>query len=215
MTIKQRFKYVALSIVVILLPIIYGVSVYDQLPATMAIHWGANNQANGFVAKPLAVFGLPILMLVLQVVLMLTTWLNSLRKGPAQKFEKVALSIMPIISFVIYVATIMANLGKNVNIWAIAMTLVAIVFIALGNYLPTIPADYNRGPGKPDWSAHPDEWRTYSRQMGFTMVGGGVLCILSLFLGEIASVVVLFVVIAGIMLVTLNSVRAMRRVTKK
>ncbi|WP_127849079.1 DUF1648 domain-containing protein [Lacticaseibacillus hulanensis] len=202
MTIKQRFRYVFWSLVLILAPILYGMSVYDKLPATMAIHWGAQNQANGFVAKPLAVFGLPLIMLMFQVILMSVTWLNSMRKGAAQKFEKVSLSVLPVISLVIYIATIMANLNKNVNIWAIAMTIVAFVFIAIGNYLPTIPAEYNRGPLKPNWQAHPEAWKKTSRQMGFVMVGGGFACLLSLLAGAIASVVVLVVVVVAVLVVS-------------
>ncbi len=198
MMIKQRLKVIFWSAVVILLPIIYGVSVYDQLPATMATHWGINNQANGFMPRALAVFGLPIFMLCLQIIMMAVTWLNSMREGPAAKFERVLLSIMPILSFVLYITTIMANLGHNMDIWRIAMTLVGLIFIAIGNYLPVIPADLNRGPGKKKWRDHPEAWTRYARRLGYVMVGGGVLCILSILATPVVSVIVLVVVIVGI-----------------
>ncbi|WP_056975934.1 DUF1648 domain-containing protein [Lacticaseibacillus sharpeae] len=198
MTLKERMKYLFWSLVVIVMPLFYGLANYDRLPAKMAIHWGLHNKPNGFVDKPIAVFGLIILMVALQIIMMAVTWLNSLQKGAAKKFEKVTLGVIPVLTFVLYIATIMVNLGTNVNIWAVAMTLVGLIFIVLGNYMPKIPADYNRGPGKKKWRDHPEAWKKMSRELGFVMVGGGILCIISILLAEWVSIVALILTVAGI-----------------
>lgn len=211
MTNKQRIKYWIISLVLTILPIGYGVAVYDQLPARMAIHWGMHNVANGFVAKPIAVFGLPLLMVLFQIVMIGVTWLNNMRQSTAPRFERVTLAIMPVIAIVIYTTTIMINLGHELNVWKIAMLIIAFVFIGLGNYMPTVPPEYNRGPFKPNWRKHPEAWKKVSRQMGFVMVAGGVLCLISIFLNEWVSIAVLVLVVVGIMVVTLNSIRLLKK----
>ena len=45
---------------VILLQIVVGVALWDQLPDPMPTHFGANGEPDGWSSKPFAVFGLPL-----------------------------------------------------------------------------------------------------------------------------------------------------------
>ena len=46
---------------------ICGLMFYNELPESIAIHWGIDNNPNGYFSKPAFIFGLPIMMLALQV----------------------------------------------------------------------------------------------------------------------------------------------------
>ena len=52
---KEHKGTLIVASVVTLLPILIGVILWDRLPDTMAIHFGANNAANGFAGKTFAV----------------------------------------------------------------------------------------------------------------------------------------------------------------
>ena len=50
-----------------LLPILFGLIVWNRLPEQIATHWGADGQADGYSGKAFAVFGMPCILAVLQL----------------------------------------------------------------------------------------------------------------------------------------------------
>ncbi|WP_054709534.1 DUF1648 domain-containing protein [Secundilactobacillus paracollinoides] len=74
-------KIIGWTSAVILLPILYGIYYYHQLPTTMAIHFNFQNQADGWAGRNLVVFGIPLMMLVLQWFAVILTRLNATHKG--------------------------------------------------------------------------------------------------------------------------------------
>lgn len=64
---KSEYKGIMIiTSIMILLPMIIGVVLWDKLPSEIATHFGTDNQANGWSSKPMTVFGMPLLMLALQ-----------------------------------------------------------------------------------------------------------------------------------------------------
>ncbi|MFB9770197.1 DUF1648 domain-containing protein [Lactiplantibacillus modestisalitolerans] len=189
-----------LSYVVIVLPMIYGLANYQALPSRMAIHFsGTNMQPDGFLSKPLTVFGLPLLMIALQLFLITVTQLNSKHKGAAPRFERVLAWIIPVTAVVTYVLTIAYNLGHHVDIWRITVSLIAVIFIAIGNYLPTISASayqrLQRGV-----TVRPEVWRWLKYRLGHLLVGSGLLLLVSIVTVPLVSMVV----IGGLVIATLT-----------
>ncbi|MCI1283833.1 MAG: DUF1648 domain-containing protein [Lacticaseibacillus songhuajiangensis] len=189
---RKRWQTLLMTLPAILLPMVYGVAMYSKLPARMATHWGVGNQPNGYMSRPIAVFGLPLLMVVLQLVILYTPR----GKQAAPRFERLANWIIPVITIVMYITTIQYNLGTKLNIWRIAVLLMGIMFILMGNYLPTVPQGYSYG-----WHPYTKlfkgrDWRKYTRILAYVMVGGGIALLLSLFFSGATSVVVLAVIVA-------------------
>ena len=56
---KQYKKTVILTTLVALLPMLAGLLLWNQLPETIAVHFGANGEPDGWSSRALAVFGLP------------------------------------------------------------------------------------------------------------------------------------------------------------
>ena len=77
---KNKLK-VIISSIAILLPMIFGLVMWNKLPDTMTTHWGADGNADGFSGKVFAVFGLPVIILVLHFVCLLFTLLTKNRKS--------------------------------------------------------------------------------------------------------------------------------------
>ena len=61
-------KLLLLTSMVILFPILWGLIIWPQLPNQIPIHFNLAGQANNFQSKPLAVFGLPLFLLLVHSV---------------------------------------------------------------------------------------------------------------------------------------------------
>ena len=68
--IKNQKWRVLISSVVILLPMLAGLLIWNQLPATMTSHWGADGVADGAMPKAFMVFGTPLILLAVHLLLM-------------------------------------------------------------------------------------------------------------------------------------------------
>lgn len=196
-----------LSYLVIILPISYGLLNYGALPATMATHFsGANVHPDGYMTKPWMVFGMPLLMLALQFFCLTVTRLNSQHKGAAPRFERVVTWIIPLVTVVAYVATIAYNLGHAVDIWRIAISLVAVIFIAMGNYLPTISASQYQQMHR-GFQPRPAAWHRLKYWYGYLLVGSGVLLLLSLLTVPLVAGVILGVTVVAMLVMSVYGMR--------
>ncbi|WP_288761181.1 DUF1648 domain-containing protein [uncultured Lacticaseibacillus sp.] len=196
-------RVLAFTIAVIWAPVLYGWAHYPELPARMATHWGFNNQVNGWMPKAMAVYGIPVLMTLLQLLLVGITRLNANHKGEAVRFERLLYAIMPTITVILYFTTIQANLGSDIDIRRVAIIVVAMMFMGMGNYLPTVPAGYNRTlNGMHKAAANPRTWPRVARAMGYTMVGGSLLMIASLFAPPMVSVAALAIAVVLLLVVS-------------
>lgn len=184
----------ALTLPIILAPILYGIAMYSRLPQTMATHWGIDNQVNGTMPKAFMVFGLPVLMAIFQLVVILVPR----KKATAPRFERMVMWIMPVITVVAYLMTIQINLGHNVDIRRIAVMLVAAIMLAMGNYLPTVPAEYNSYKWSMRHITRRADAKKVLRRYGYVMVAFGLLLLISIFFNPIVSAVIL-----GIMIVVM------------
>ena len=88
--IKQNKAKILLSSAVILLPALYGIIMWNHLPDTMATHWGADGITDGTAGKALAVFGLPLLYLLVHLFcLRLTLWDQEKRQQSRKALEMI------------------------------------------------------------------------------------------------------------------------------
>ena len=59
--------------VITLLPVFIGLFLWNQLPDSVATHFGLNNQPDGYSSKAFAVFGLPLILLAVHLVCVVAT----------------------------------------------------------------------------------------------------------------------------------------------
>ena len=80
--IKKYGKILLISSLLILLPIAVGLLLWDQLPATMNIHWNAAGEADGTAGRGFTIFFIPLLMLaVVLVIRKVGPYFTSLQKA--------------------------------------------------------------------------------------------------------------------------------------
>ena len=183
-----KWKIIIITSLVTLLPILFGVAVWNQLPDVIATHFGINGNPDRFSSKAFAVFGMPLLMVALQIFGCIVTDVKAHKHGAKVKFERFVKWIIPCVSVVVQMSIFAVALGGNVDIRRIAMIIVGVEFIGIGNYLPKFDyiKHYNLEKGKA---------RKINRFVGIETFIMGVLALASIFLPPIFSVVWLILIV--------------------
>ena len=185
---KINWKVLAITCVITLLPILFGLSVWNQLPEQIAIHFDVNNQPDNFAPKAFAVFGLPVIMVAFQMFCCLMTDFGVQRYSGNKKMELLSKWVIPVVTVVLYFVTLGYSMGWAIDIRRVAVCIVGIMFVTLGNYLPKL--SYVK-----HYNFEPEVAKKINRFTGFGMVIMGVLGLLSILLPAEASVVWLILLI--------------------
>lgn len=197
---KIKWKPLAISTLVCLMPILLGAALYDTLPEQMAIHFTFQNQPDNFASKGVTVFGLPCMMALLQAFCCIVNDKNAAGREMGKRAEAAVKAVIPVVTLVIYTATIVYALGTAVDVRRVAMFLAGGILIVLGNYMPK-GSIKNPETGEPS-----DRMKKANRVMGYLTVLLGVLFLASLFLPEIFSVAAVCLIlpyaVAGILMGT-------------
>jgi len=184
----MKWKILVITCIVCLLPILLGIGLWNELPESIAVHFNIHNEPDNFASKEFAVFGLPIFMMLLQIIFCVINDINAHKYGERKKFETVTKWIIPIMSIVLQMATFSYALGYNVDIRRVAILIVGCEFLAIGNYLPKL--DYIK-----NYNVDSEKARKINRFIGFETVVMGVLAIVTVLLPPIASLVWIFLLI--------------------
>lgn len=183
-----KWKSLVITCIVCLAPILLGIALWDKLPDTMAIHFDINNQPDNFASKGFVVFGLPVLMVLLQVVCCFINDINAHKHGERKKFELATKWIIPVMSVVLQIITLGYALGWNIDIRKSVALILGIVFLVIGNYMPKM--DYIK-----NHEIDTEKARKINRFIGYATVVMGVLSIASMVLPPISSVIWLILLI--------------------
>ncbi len=173
--IKNHKWKAIISSVIILLPIVFGVVFWDELPDTMVSHWGADGVADGSTSKAFMVFGMPLILLALQwLLLWLTTVLEKGNRPQSDKVMAMAYGIIPALSLLVHVFIYSIALEKEWNMFALLPLFLGAVFMVIGNYMPKTTRNRTAGI-KLSWTLGNDEnWNKTHRLGGRIYFWGGL-----------------------------------------
>lgn len=177
-----------ITCVICLLPILFGVLLWESLPEKMAIHFNVNNEPDNFASKGFTVFGLPLIMAGLQMFTCIINNANALKYGKRIKFERVAIWIIPVMAVAVQGLILAYGLGKDMDIRKIVTSLVGVIFLVVGKCL--LKTDYVRNA-----NVSAEDARKINRFAGYGMMIMGMLGIVSVFFSPIASVIWLILLI--------------------
>ena len=176
----MKWKSLVITCIVCLLPILLGISLWSKLPDTMAIHFNLNNQPDNFASKGFVVFGLPLLMTALQVFCCFINDINAYKHGERKKFTRVTKWIIPIMAIILQTATLGYGLGWDIDIRRLAVFIVGVILLVIGNYLPKFE-------GAKIQNKNEEKARKIQRFIGFETVVMGILFLLSLLFPPVVS----------------------------
>lgn len=172
---KTYRKTMIFTSILILLPILAGVMLWNQLPAEIATNFGAKNEVTDTSSKPFVVFGIPLLMLVLQWICLIATVNDPKKKNISKKILSVLLWLIPIITILTMSLIYLNALGIPVNVGRFANLLIGVLFMVIGNYLPKCRQNYSVGI-RCAWTLSSEEnWNRTHRLAGWVYLLSGIL----------------------------------------
>ena len=177
--IKKNLKILILTSVVILLPIIAGIVLWDKLPEQVPIHWNISGEADGWCGKAFAVAVMPLIMLGVHWFCLTVTLADPKNQGNSGKIINIVFWIIPVISLALSAFTYSAAIGNSMNIELFTSLLLGFIFIVTGNYMPKCRQSYTVGIKLP-WTLHSEEnWNKTHRAAGGVWVLAGVVTIIA------------------------------------
>ena len=196
---KNKFR-AAISCLIVLLPMLFGIIMWNELPDTMTTHWGMDGNADGFSGKAFAVFGQPLLLLALHLVCLLFTLFDKKQKEQNPKALRMIFWIIPATSVLVNGIMYRSAFGKEFDLTLFMPVLLGIMFIFLGNYLPKVKQNRTLGI-KVTWALHNEEnWNKTHRFGGKVWVVGGIIALCSVFLPFSAMLWVMICVVVTVVI---------------
>ena len=193
---KINLKLLFLTSILTLLPILIGVILWQDLPASLPSHFGLDGQADGFSSKLEVVFLIPLVMLGLHFFAVVVTSLDPKASHVSPKMKTLVYWLVPFISGLVQLSIYGAAFGLIGNSTRIGLVMVGIVFLVVGNYLPKTKQNYTVGIRLP-WTLDSEEnWNKTHRLAGRLWVLGGLIILVNGFLSW-----AVFYVFFGVLLV--------------
>lgn len=177
-------------------PAIAALVLYNQLPETVATHFGMNNEVNGTMSRGMLIIMLFLLGLI-PVIIRVARFIDP-KSGNYERFSKafeVSRVGITVLLTVVGWMIIAYNLGYNVDIRKVVMIVVGLLFAIMGNYLTQVKHNYMFGIRTPWTLANEEIWRKTHRLAGPLMMIGGVISVISSFFSGSAVLIVFIIAI--------------------
>lgn len=195
---KQNKTEKIISIVLCLLPIVFGLLIWNKLPEEIPVHFNMGGTADGYSSKAFAIFGLPCILAVLDAFCLFALGNDPKSAGHSKVLSRIMLWFIPALSCILVPMCLMLALGRKINISLFMNLLIGIIFVIIGNYLPKCRQNYTMGIRLP-WTLNDENnWNYTHRLGGFIWVIAGFAVILNSFFG---SPWILFTVIIAAVLI--------------
>ncbi len=182
--IKKNKAALILTSLVLLIPILIGLLLWNRLPEQIPSHWGIDGEIDGWSSKAFAVFGFPCLLLALHWICVLASSADPKAKDYHPKMFHLVLWICPVLSLVLNSLVYATALGYPLEVQILMPLLVGLMFLIVGNLLPKCRQSYTLGIKLP-WTLHNEEnWNKTHRFGGKLWVIGGVITMATAFMGS-------------------------------
>jgi len=170
------------SSVIIVLPMLAGLMLWNSLPAEMASHWGLDGAANSYAGRGFIVFGMPLLLLALHWLCLFFTFRDPGNKRQDRKAMGIVFWILPLTSVFVSAVFYTTAFGMEMHVVRIYMLLLGLMFFVIGNYLPKCRQNYTLGI-RIKWTLQNEEnWNATHRMGGRVWVVGGLVLMACAFL---------------------------------
>ena len=194
---KRYKKQLIISSIVTLLPIVFGLILWNKFPDTFATHWGADGQADGYSGKGFAIFFTPLFLLGMHLFCVWITDLTNRGNDQDPKVMNLIFCLMPIISLMTNGMVYAIAMGKVWDMNALMPVFMGVLFTLVGNYLPKCRQNTTMGI-KVIWTLNNEEnWNVTHRFAGKLWVAAGLLTLFTAFLPMKIGYPIMFVALLG------------------
>ena len=182
--IKKNKGTLIVTTLVLLVPMLIGLLLWNKLPEQVPTHWNINGEIDGWSSKAFTVFGLPCILLALHWICVLASHTDPESKNYHPKMIRLVLWICPAIGLVLCALVYAAALGQSLSVEIIMPLLVGMMFIIVGNLLPKCRQSYTMGIKLPWTLDNEENWNKTHRFGGKVWVVGGIFTMATAFVGN-------------------------------
>ena len=193
--IKFKKESVISVIISILLFAIVNLLFYKKMPETIPTHWGFNNEIDDYSTKFSAFIKTPIFLIVINIFscFMLDNDPKNINKN--KLIILIGKATVPLVLLITFMISVFYGLGKEINVMVIISLFVGFLLIVMGNYLPKTKRNYTVGIKLP-WTLNSDEnWNKTHRLAGYFFILGGIVFLLTPFIGNEYLIFLTFMII--------------------
>ena len=173
--IKKNLKLLIITTIVILLPMLAGVIMWDSLPQELPIHWNVNGEVDDTCSKEFGVFLAPLIMIALQWITVFVVSSDPKKQNQSDKMLAIAFWCVPLITNVVAAILFMTSLGKEVAVLMIISVSLGLLTVIIGNYLPKCKQNYTVGIKLPWTLGSEENWNKTHRLAGWLWVACGFI----------------------------------------
>lgn len=197
---KKNLKVLIITSIIILLPMLAGVIIWNQLPDQVPMHWNFKGEVDDWGSKAFIVYGMPLILLAAQWLCALGTFADPKKANHSRKILHMLFWFIPILSILMFTLTYAVALGKDVRIEVVMPIFIGLVFAIIGNYMPKCKQNYTIGIKIPWTLSSEVNWNKTHRFAGWLWTISGIAIMLSGIFGsfEIFLIVVFLMVFAPI-----------------
>ena len=211
---KENKKMIILTSLLCLAPMILGAVYYGRLPEEVPIHWNAAGEVDGYAPKTMAVFGLPVFLFALELVMFFVVLNDPKKQNQSKVIRDLGFWCVPCVGLIVYPMTIFSALGYEFPVTTIAVALCGLLFVVIGNYMPKTKQNYTIGIKLPWTLDDPENWHKTHRLAGFIWVVTGVILIGCAFVPKFAAPVLVAVLVISVLIPTAYSYMLYRKKQK-
>ncbi|QVK12225.1 DUF1648 domain-containing protein [Weissella ceti] len=194
---------IVLSVIVVLLPILVGIYFLPNLPEQVAVHWGLNGQADRWASRESLVFGIPLFMTVIQLIILIIVS-SRFVKHPLPKMAYVVRWLIPVLSWVVTLTSLYVGLGQPLDMGMVGTGIAGLILIIMGYFIPSTPMNQKKKRLFRNFT-NEQSYNHVMRVISNTMMTVGALIFASMFFAPIVSAVTILGGIALIIFVTFST----------
>lgn len=200
---KVNYKMVVLGSAACLIPCLIGLILWNKLPEAVAFHWNATGEVDRYASKAVVAFVMPVCMAAFNALLHFLSSFEKRRENYSKALTSMLYWFIPVLTLVISSLSYAVALGKKVNVEVVLPTLIGVMLIFIGNYLPKCKQNSTMGIKLP-WTLKSEEnWNRTHHMAGFLWIVCGVAVTASAFLQNIY--VMLAIVFVSVIATTVYS----------
>lgn len=196
-------KFLIITTIICILPMILGIVFYNKLPDEVITHWNAEGVADGYSEKNFAVFGLPLIMAGLNILIHFQINNDPKYDRMGRMMVLISKLTVPVISVLMISASVIYSIEEYkpaVSVTKIVLILVSLLIILMGNYMPKCRQNYTVGIRLPWTLDDEDNWNKTHRLAGYIWMAAGVIMLIFTLLDKlnVYSMIVLIVIISAV-----------------
>ena len=176
---KNNKKQLIFSSLLILLPALVGLLLWNRLPELLPTHIGITGEADSFGAKAIAVFVIPLLTLFTHWLCILLTAADHKNAGRNDKIFRAMLWVCPLVSIFDSALLIAIPAENAFSVGRLGLLLLGLLFAVIGNYLPKCTLNTTLGLKLPWTLASEENWNATHRFAGKVWVCCGLVIAIS------------------------------------